>query len=318
MLYYASKPGANPEAKRAHKRYIALVDGVSEQDNHYASQETWWNMENSKLGYRKHLTSRTHAFQPVAMKERIEQLRNVLVPKLRQRLMTIPPEQRDRPYPIPLSEIGYTSRPYTRRTEHSTHSSTTWAFALFEEIAVIEFPQKTYQWRYAPIAECRYEEDHCSWLECFFSRLCQSYFWLGGFNPAVAGISVKGWEKITKEVSVARLNDMDYDQIRVNIASDDRKLKAWVKYKRYGKKLQEARATIAELGPKLEELNAEKEALEERLAELREQVKRKVERELEQMVAIVDEAIETLELEDLLHQYNDALEEEIARRDGSL
>lgn len=84
------------------------------------------------------------------------------------------------PFPRPLSEIGYTSSPRLRMKQHQAHVSSNAAMNLLGAIAIHHYDGR-YRWIYQPIARVR-TYLWATALELFFSRLCQSYSWLGDFQ----------------------------------------------------------------------------------------------------------------------------------------
>lgn len=190
-----------------------------------------WCLQDNQFGHRKHFAKSNSDHRPV--RSRLIALTEQLIPQLLSTLEAVPEADLDQPLAHPFVEIGYTMRAWKRRDEHASHIGTAFALALIEEIAALEFPQKKYRWRYAVIAECRHDEGRWN-MECFFSRLCRSYFWLGGFNGTTAGFATFVGEVSNENTTDAKqmclmqsdraLAAMDFRQIAANIKADHRKL----------------------------------------------------------------------------------------------
>lgn len=323
MAYYVSDPQGH-EAIQAHREYCAKVDNQAKFKNNLD-----WGLIDNQRGYRKHLATSRNDRKPVA--RRLRGIRDDLVPKLRAVLEAVPELQRNLPLATPFVEIGYTHRPYHRQKEHGSHVGTTAALALLEEIAALEFPELKYEWRFVVVAECRYDADRY-FMESFFSRICQSYFWLGGFNGTVAAFATAlGEEDLdtttnAKQISTAqtdqRLSAMDFDQVRANIAADEAKLEKMLKYYDIKNRNTLAAAKIPLLEQEIEGLQSRLADAKAKVADLEKVVKAHWIRRLEaasaectRQLEKIDELERMAELLDLTEEYIEAVRAEAAERD---
>lgn len=64
-------------------------------------------------------------------------------------------------------------------------------------------------------------------LEMFFSRLAQSYAWLGGVNIKAAGVSSKRADTMTYEDRVKAHGSLDYEEMDKNIELAEERLRAF-------------------------------------------------------------------------------------------
>jgi len=62
-------------------------------------------------------------------------------------------------------------------------------------------------------------------LESFFSRLAQSYSWLGSVNVSAAGISTKGADKMTHDDVLEAHKSINYSEMDKNIELAEERLR---------------------------------------------------------------------------------------------
>lgn len=82
-----------------------------------------------------------------------------------------------------------------------------------------------YRFQYQPICRTR-SGPQATVLEQFFSRLCQSYSWLGGMNTEVAGKSNSKAYKLTSHQMVTMCKTINFSNIDENLKSAHSKLDA--------------------------------------------------------------------------------------------
>jgi hypothetical protein len=175
----------------AQQSYIQQIDQL--QDDIIVGH---WDIVHNNTGHRRYLRKGLAPDkQPQISTSRQKDWLDDLIPNLRSELLAIPQGEQDLPHPRPLVEIGYTSRPAARKKQHATHISSCYAMYLMKAIAIYELDGK-YRWTYQPMAVVRSYTEAMA-LELFFTRLAQSYSWLGGMNTELAGKSITAAGRIT-------------------------------------------------------------------------------------------------------------------------
>jgi hypothetical protein len=168
--------------------------------------------------------------QPSSEKTKISTKRqsewiNTMFPTLRAQLNTIRPSELHLPVPFTLSEVGIADKAEVRLAGHANHAATTPLLALFECLSFAEYDGR-YRWCFQVLA--RYRDRHEGpLLEIFFSRLAQSYAWLGGVNIKAAGVSSKRADTMTYEDRVKAHGSLDYEEMDKNIELAEETLRAF-------------------------------------------------------------------------------------------
>lgn len=191
-FYVTDHPLDHPR-RAEHLAIIRLIDQLDDPAGLFPAN---WPIGHNLNGLRRYLKSQD-PLQPVNRRAQQKCL-DIIIPTLRSQLELIPIDERDRPYPYPLSEIGYTATAELRKEQHQNHSSSMKIMYCIRAISIHLFGAR-YRWVFHPIALVRgYSE--AKYLEMFFSQLCQSYSWLGGMNTDIAGKSIKSAGEITTKV----------------------------------------------------------------------------------------------------------------------
>lgn len=150
--------------------------------------------------------------------------REVFFGGMKAELDQLPAEDLDKPYsaPYPLSECGLTKTPYIRMRSHQRHSGST-RFMVFVECIALHLFDGDLRMIYTPVAIFRSSKQPAL-MECFFSRLCQSYIWLGGLNIFVAGVSDQSSKELAGEAEWAAYSTINFDEVDRNLAYSKSKL----------------------------------------------------------------------------------------------
>lgn len=128
---------------------------------------------------------------------------------------TIPKNEWDKSFPLPISECGLTDSFASREKAHASHSSTTALLAFWECLSLAEFGDR-YRWVYQPIVLVRDAADFAI-MESFFHRALQTYFHLGGVNIHPAGISAIAMWKFTLKDEVKAMDKVDFEKLDDNL-----------------------------------------------------------------------------------------------------
>ncbi|KAE8444214.1 hypothetical protein EG329_000811 [Mollisiaceae sp. DMI_Dod_QoI] len=168
--------------------------------------------------------------------------------------------------PTAIQGTSYPYAPELRKTTHITNCSSAYAMALIGAIAVKHFKGK-YRWIYQPICHVR-SGFAATILELFFSRLCQSYSWLGGTNTEIAGKSAdKAWSMTDKD-KLLILSSIDVETIEKNAEKAREKLSASLQGLEDKKRCPELEEEIAENEKKLKEARETNDLLEKQITAL--------------------------------------------------
>ncbi|CAD6447253.1 1f85286a-83f9-419d-a012-f93f6817d44c [Sclerotinia trifoliorum] len=174
-----------------HLEFIRTIGQLEDPDHLFRAN---WDEELNDNGLRRYLKSQDN-FEPNRRAQRI--CLETTIPTIRSQLELIPIEERDRPYPYPLSEIGFTGNAKKRKRSYEDHSSSMKTMYCIGAISIYLFGVR-YHWNFHPLPIVRsYSEAKC--LELFSSQLSQSYTWLGGMNTDLAGNSNDSAAKISTE-----------------------------------------------------------------------------------------------------------------------
>lgn len=143
---------------------------------------------------------------------------------IKKEMDAIPAEDLDNPYtaPYPLSECGLTKSPRSRMKAHQNHGGST-RFMVFVECLALHLFDDDLRLVYTPVKVCRTSKEPAL-MECFFSRLCQCYSWLGGMNIFVAGVSDQSSKKLAGEAEWATYSSINFAEIDRNLAYSKEKL----------------------------------------------------------------------------------------------
>ncbi|KAL2061470.1 hypothetical protein VTL71DRAFT_6847 [Oculimacula yallundae] len=196
---------------------LEIIMAVDFPDSKFGFKTGGWDRAWSAQGWRRHIS--TVANPSVVIQSRLEKWRDVMFPTMKSQLALVD-DGDDVKYT--WSEIGITSDGETRRKAHANHSGTTGAFAFLECLSAHE-NGGSYRWAWQTLAYYR-DRHEGPLLECFFSRLAQSYIWTGGVNPIGAGISTAAADKMTQEERLAAHADFNFPELDYNISDNKRRL----------------------------------------------------------------------------------------------
>ncbi|KAI8941685.1 hypothetical protein NX059_002895 [Plenodomus lindquistii] len=150
--------------------------------------------EASSLGYRKYLHTNTRSTRRVEAFQR-------LCAGIQARVTPIPASLRDRPFPYPPGECGYSINSHTRLAQHRSHNSSNYIMNLVEDIFTYLYRTGTLDQHFTMqqfIIYLIFRPSQAAIAEIFCSGLLQ--VWVddgGGFNAYPAGLSVASARRVT-------------------------------------------------------------------------------------------------------------------------
>jgi len=116
-------------------------------------------------------------------------------------------------------------------------------------------------------------------LESFFSRLGQSYTWLGSVNPKAAGVSTQSTDKMTMEERIEAHRTIDLAQMDQNIEHTEERLRAFNSVRGEASRAelkQQSEEVMGKARETIKSLFTSARALEKKLGDLKQQNDRDV------------------------------------------